>query len=130
MGNLLRSLHRIWYWAAIILTIEKKAEKDENGNVINGVIGEGKIFANSEEAVMAYQNGYVSLHARIKVRVVKTIDGVKRSKLVDTTVGKIIFNSAVPQNLGFVDRTDPETMFDLKSISGGKNGLAKLLIDA
>ncbi|NLL95989.1 MAG: DNA-directed RNA polymerase subunit beta' [Clostridiaceae bacterium] len=110
------------------LTIEKKAEKDENGNVINGVIGEGKIFANSDEAVMAYQNGYVSLHARIKVRVVKTIDGVKRSKLVDTTVGKIIFNSAVPQNLGFVDRTDPETMFGFEvDFLVDKNGLAKII---
>jgi len=94
------------------LTIEKEAKRDENGNVINGVIGEGKVFASPEEAVMAYQNGYVSLHARIKVRVTKTIDGVKKSKMVNTTVGKIIFNSAIPQNLGFVDRTNPETMFD------------------
>jgi len=110
------------------LTIEKAAEKDENGNVTNGVIGEGKVFASPEEAIMAYQNGYVSLQARIKVRITKEIDGVKRSRLINTTVGKIIFNSAIPQNLGFVDRTNPETMFDYEiDFLVDKSALGKII---
>jgi len=110
------------------LTIEKSAEKDENGNVINGVIGEGKVFSSPEEAIMSYQNGYVSLQARIKVRVTKEIDGVMRSKLIDTTVGKIIFNTAIPQNLGYVDRTNPETMFDYEiDFLVGKKELGKII---
>ena len=110
------------------LTMEKEAKKDENGNALNGVIGEGKIFASPEEALMAYQNGFVSLHARIKVRRTLEIDGVKKSKIINTTVGKIIFNSAVPQNLGFVDRTNPETMFDYEiDFVTGKKELGKII---
>lgn len=90
--------------------------------------GEGKVFASPEEALMAYDNGYVSLHARIKVRMSKTIDGVKRSKLIETTVGKLIFNEAIPQNLGFVDRTDPEEMFNLEvDFLVGKKELGQII---
>jgi len=110
------------------LTMEKEAVKDENGNVINGVIGEGKAFSSPEEALMAYQNGYVSLHAKIKVKRTLEIDGVKKSKIINTTVGKIIFNSAIPQNLGFVDRTNPETMFDYEiDFVTGKKELGKII---
>jgi len=110
------------------LTIEKKAEYDENGNVINGVIGEGKAFSSPEEAIMAYQNNALSLHARIKVKVKKEIDGVMKSKVVETTVGKIIFNEAIPQNLGFVDRTNPETMFNFEiDFLVGKKELGKII---
>jgi len=110
------------------LTIEKKAEYDENGNVTNGVIGEGKAFSSPEEAVMAYQCNTLSLHARIKVKVKKEVDGVLRSKVVETTVGKIIFNEAIPQNLGFVDRTNPETMFDFEiDFLVGKKELGKII---
>jgi len=110
------------------LTMEKEAVKDENGNVTNGVIGEGKVFSSPEEALMAYQNGYVSLHARIKVRRTLEINGEKKSKIINTTVGKIIFNSAIPQNLGFVDRTNPETMFDYEvDFVTGKKELGKII---
>ena len=110
------------------LTMEKEAVKDENGNVINGVVGEGKVFSSPEEALMAYQNGYVSLHAKIKVKRTLEIDGVKKSKVINTTVGKIIFNSAIPQNLGFVDRTNPETMFDYEvDFVTGKKELGKII---
>ena len=110
------------------LTMEKEAAKDENGNVTNGVIGEGKVFSSPEEALMAYQNGYVSLHARIKVRRTLEINGEKKSKIINTTVGKIIFNSAIPQNLGFVDRTNPETMFDYEvDFVTGKKELGKII---
>ena len=75
---------------------------------------EGKVFSSLDEALMAYNEGYVGLHARIKVRVTKEIDGKPASKVIDATVGKLIFNEAVPQDLGFVDRTDPEHCFDLE----------------
>jgi len=91
-------------------------------------LGEGKVFASPEEARMAYDNGYVSLHAKIKVRMTRIVDGVEKSKLIDTTVGKLIFNEAIPQNLGFVDRTDPETMFNLEvDFLVGKKELSKII---
>ena len=110
------------------LTIEKEAERDAEGNIINDVKGEGKVFSSPEEALMAYHEGYISLHARIKVRRTLEIDGVKKSKLITTTTGKIIFNSAIPQNLGFVDRTDPETMFNYEvDFLVGKKELGKII---
>ena len=74
--------------------------------------GTGMAFSNPEEALMAYQEGAVTLHSPVKVRVTKTIDGVERYKTIDTTVGRIIFNEPIPQDLGFVDRSDPEHAFD------------------
>ena len=74
--------------------------------------GTGMAFSTPEEALMAYQAGAVTLHSPIKVRVTKTIDGVEKYKTVETTVGRIIFNEPIPQDLGFVDRTDPEHVFD------------------
>jgi len=79
-----------------------------------GEPGEGKIFGSLNEAVMAYENGYVGLHALIHIKVTKTIDGKPQSKIIDATVGKLLFNDAIPQDLGFVDRTDPEKQFDLE----------------
>ena len=70
--------------------------------------GAGKIFRDENEALMAYAEHIVTLHAPIKVRRTMTIDGVERTGLVDATVGRIIFNNPVPQNLGYIDRTDPE----------------------
>ena len=74
--------------------------------------GTGMAFRDPEEALMAYQEGAVTLHSPIKVRVSKTIDGEVRYKTIDTTVGRIIFNEPIPQDLGFVDRSDPEHAFD------------------
>ena len=74
--------------------------------------GTGMAFSTPEEALMAYQAGVVTLHSPIKVRVTKTIDGVEKYKTVETTIGRIIFNEPIPQDLGFVDRTDPEHAFD------------------
>ncbi len=76
--------------------------------------GNGKVFTSFDEAVMAYDEGYIGLHSKIKVRMTKEIDGEKRSKLIDTTLGKIIFNNPIPQDLGFIDRTDPENAFKLE----------------
>ena len=80
----------------------------------DGEPGEGKCFRNYDEAVMAYENGVIGLHSKIKVRVEKEIDGQPRSKVIDTTLGRLIFNRPLPQDLGFVDRTNPENAFALE----------------
>ena len=77
----------------------------------DGEPGEGKAFKDVNEALMAYQTGVVTLHSKIRVRREAEVDGVKKHGIVDTTVGKIIFNRAIPQDLGFVDRTKEEEMF-------------------
>ncbi len=80
----------------------------------DGEIGEGKVFRDVNEAVMAYDEGDIGLHSKIKVRMTKEINGEQVTKLVPTTLGKIIFNNPIPQDLGFVDRTDPENAFKLE----------------
>lgn len=83
---------------------------DEKGKVIE----EGKIFSSEEEALLAYQNKAVGLHAPVKVRVSKMVDGKKITGLIDATVGRLIFNAKIPQDLGFVDRADPDHILDLE----------------
>ena len=71
-----------------------------------GAKGEGKIFKSVNEAILAYENGVVTLHSRIKARVTKTMpDGTVHSGVVESTVGRFIFNEIIPQDLGFVDRS-------------------------
>ena len=90
--------------------------------------GVGKIFRDDREALMAYQEGYVGLHAPIKVRMTKEIDGQQQSRLIDATVGQLIFNTPIPQDLGYVDRTDPEKMFDLEiTFTVGKKQLGDIV---
>ncbi len=71
-------------------------------------------YRNMDEAVMAYENGLLGLHARIKVRVEKEINGRKESSVIVATLGRLIFNSYIPQDLGFVDRTKEENKFALE----------------
>ena len=85
------------------LTMEKPGEP-----------GDGNAYRDINEAMMAYANGALGLHARIKVRVQKEINGEMRSKVIDATLGRLIFNQPIPQDLGFVDRSDPEKLFDLE----------------
>ena len=80
----------------------------------DGEPGEGKAFSTVDEAVMAYDEGYIGLHSKIKVRMTKEINGEQVSQLVETTLGKIIFNNPIPQDLGFVDRSDPANAFKLE----------------
>lgn len=97
------------YYLTIVRDDEEGAwQFDENGKVLKT----GKIFKDPDEALMAYDAGVVGMHAPIKVRVTKQIDGKTVQKVIVTTVGCIIFNSAIPQDLGFIDRTDPEHAFD------------------
>ena len=71
-----------------------------------------KAYATSAEALMAYSEHVIGLHAPILLRVDKTINGEPAHKLVKTSVGRIIFNEPIPQDLGYVDRSDPEHAFD------------------
>ena len=82
--------------------------------VNKGDMGEGKVFRDENEAIMAYASKVITLQAPIKVRRTREVNGEMRSKLVDTTVGRIIFNQPIPQDLGYVDRNDPETMFNFE----------------
>ncbi len=77
-----------------------------------GAKGEGSNFVSEDEAMMAYRTGNVALQAEISVRKTAYIGQQKITKRVKTTVGKIIFNSEIPQNIGYVDRTDPEHACD------------------
>ena len=73
-----------------------------------GAKGEGMVFHNVNEAILAYENGAVTLHSRIKARVTKKMpDGTIKTGSVESTVGRFIFNEIVPQDLGFVDRSVP-----------------------
>ena len=83
------------------LTIGKEGEK-----------GEGKVFRDAAEAIMAYQDGVITIHAAIKVRVQKDMGDNVITRIVPTTAGRIIFNEHIPQDLGYVDRTDPDHMLD------------------
>ena len=85
-------------------------------------------YSSVEEAIAAYAAGDVGLHAPIRVRYAKEIDGEVRSQIIDATVGRLIYNEPIPQDLGFVDRTDPEHAFDLEvSFLVGKKQLGKII---
>ena len=85
-------------------------------------------YRDSNEAIMAYNEGSVGLHAPIRLRVTKTIDGVEVKRVIDTTVGRIIFNEPIPQDLGYVDRNDPEHAFDHEiSFQVGKKQLGNII---
>jgi len=82
--------------------------------VVEDEIGHGKAFRDVNEALMAYQDGVVGLHAPVRVRLFKDINGQRQSKIIETTVGRLIFNNPIPQDLGFVDRSNPENLFNLE----------------
>ena len=93
-----------------------------------GAVGEGMCFKNLNEAILAYENKACTLHSRIKVRVTKTIDGEEKSGIVESTLGRFIFNEILPQDLGFVDRSNPDNAFLLEvDFHVGKKQLKKIL---
>ena len=92
---------------------KKEAQFTEEG-CFPGEVGEGKAFSSYNEAIMAYDEGAVGLHAPIKVVVSKEIDGKTEEGIIDATVGRLIFNDNIPQDLGFVDRSKPENEFVLE----------------
>ncbi|MBQ9279718.1 MAG: DNA-directed RNA polymerase subunit beta' [Clostridia bacterium] len=85
------------------LTIDEKGAK-----------GEGMVFSTKDEAMMAYLNGDISIHAKVGIRFEKEIDGEIKRKIIYTTIGKVIFNESIPQDLGFVDRSNPDNEFNLE----------------
>ena len=90
-------------------------------------IGTGKIFSSYDEAVLAYNNGAVGLHAPVKVRITRRVNGTEKTGLIDATGGRLIFNEKIPQDLGFVDRSDPAHELDLEI---GDNVLKKPAVKA
>ena len=82
--------------------------------IVEGEEGEGMYFSSPEEAIIANVNKDLGLHAKIHVRMSKVVDGVEKHKIIETTVGRIIYNQGIPQDLGFVDRTNPENEFQLE----------------
>ena len=79
---------------------------------VAGEPGEGGYYSSPEEAIMANFNHDLGMHAMINVCITKEIDGEKKSKMVKTTVGRLIYNEGIPQDLGFVDRSNPENAFE------------------
>ena len=89
--------------------------------------GAGKIFASPDEAMLAYDDGVVGIHAPIKVRMTRVIGGQTVSRVVDATVGRLIFNARIPQDLGFVERND-ENLLDFEIMfTCGKKELGKII---
>ena len=80
---------------------------------VPGETGEGNYFSSPEEAIIAYENKEVGMHAKVFVRMSKIDEeGNEKHKKIETTVGRIIYNKGIPQDLGFVDRTNPENEFE------------------
>ncbi len=94
-----------------------------------GAKGEGKVFKSVNEAILAYENGVVTLHSRVKVRVSKKMaDGTVQSATIESTVGRFIFNEIIPQDLGFVDRSIAGNEFVLEiDFHVGKKQLKQIL---
>ena len=85
-------------------------------------------YSSVEEAIAAYADGDVGLHAPIRVRYSKEVDGKMEYRIIDATVGRLIYNEPIPQDLGFVDRNDPEHAFDLEvGFLVGKKQLGKII---
>ncbi|MGL5675174.1 MAG: DNA-directed RNA polymerase subunit beta', partial [Cellulosilyticaceae bacterium] len=99
------------------LTLDKEEEE-----------GEGKFFKDENEAILAYDNKAITLHARIKVRRTIEVNGEMVTGITETTVGRIIFNEVIPQDLGFVDRTKEENTFKYEiDFLVGKKELGKII---
>ena len=86
------------------------------------------VYSSDGEAKLAYDEGELELHVPILVRRTTVVDGEERSKLVRTTVGRLIFNEGIPQDLGFVDRSDPDQAFEPEiNFVCGKKQLGKII---
>ena len=102
------------------LTLDKPGELGDTGDPDHP-----KMFRDFDEAVMAYENGLLGLHAPIEIMMTKVIDGVEKTGRVRGTLGKFIFNRPIPQDLGYVDRSIPGNEFKLEidfNTSSGKLG--------
>ncbi len=94
----------------------------------SGEPGEGKVFRDVNEALMAYNEHDVTLHSAIKVRITKEVGDKQVSKIINATVGRLIFNQNIPQNLGYVDRTNSDKQFELEiNFIVGKKQLSDII---
>ena len=90
--------------------------------------GIGKVFENMDEVLLALDQKIIGIHSPIKMRLTRTIDGEEHTGIIDCTAGRLIFNEPIPQDLGFVDRTDPEKKLDLEvSFLVTKKELGKII---
>ncbi|MBU3091353.1 DNA-directed RNA polymerase subunit beta' [Clostridium sp. CM028] len=89
----------------------------------DGAKGEGRSFSSPDEVIMAYQVKDIDIHAKIKVKLFGTVDGVSITSIIETTPGKLIFNETIPQDLGFIDRSIPgnELKFEIDFLVSKKN---------
>ena len=87
-----------------------------------GAKGEGSFFKSPEEALLAYETGNIEMQALVNVRVTKEVNGVKKTGMIKTTPGRIIFNQAIPQDLGYLDRSKPENelQYEVNELVGKK----------
>lgn len=95
----------------------------------DGAKGEGMTFASEDEAQLAYENGELSLQAKINLRRTVEFEGQKYTGRIETTLGRIIFNSVIPQDLGFVDRTKKENILHYEIEKEFKKGDYSSLIE-
>ena len=96
--------------------------------VHDGAKGSGRVFSSEDEAIMAYSLGQITLQSPIKVRLTRSFGEETGSKLIDTTLGRLIFNDALPQDLGFVKRECLDDMFKLEVDElVGKKQLSKIV---
>ncbi len=79
-----------------------------------GEVGEGSVYRDINEAMMAYTNGMLGLHAPIKIRKTLEINGEKKTRIINATLGRLIFNEPIPQDLGFIERHTEEDLFALE----------------
>ena len=80
---------------------------------LDGQKGEGSYYKDPEEAIIAFENHDVGIHAKIFVRITKEIDGEIKTKKIETSVGRIIFNKGIPQDLGFIDRKEDPFQYEI-----------------
>ena len=105
---------------------KKKAEQNkEDGYVRVPEKGDGKVFTDMDEMLMAYRTGIVSIHAKVKVRRYLNADDT-RGKLVESTIGRFVYNEEIPQDLGFVDRTKDQYALEVDFLCG-KGKLSEII---
>ncbi len=119
------------------LTADTEVDADEFLAVNKAAKNDGKkeatfrpihVYAGEDEALMAYNSHVIGPHCPILVRVTRTVDGVERTGIIRGTAGRIIFNRNIPQDLGFVDRSDPEKALDYEvAFQCGKKELSRIV---
>jgi DNA-directed RNA polymerase subunit beta' len=89
----------------------------------DGSLGEGRYFSSVDEVLMAYEVKAIALHAKIKVKITKEVNGKVVTGIIQTTPGKLIFNESIPQDLGFIDRSIPgnELLMEIDFLVSKKN---------